>query len=204
MSKSIICSRVISLCAVFILAAAISAHAQSSTPTDSRLKLQAQLVLTPEFCATKYGENHSAFKVEDAWEVGSAACTELEPALKGTFSSLTVVTTPASSSDADVVLTPKFVNTSATKTMWANSKRELLVVLEWTAKDKSGKTVWVETIQGTATEKEGNGFSHTKHAKTLSAKSVNDAAAKSAAAMSASAELRKLASVNSGSTTGKN
>ncbi len=81
--------------------------------------------------------------------------------------------------------------------MLANSKRELLVVLEWTAKDKSGKTVWVETIQGTAKEKEGNGFSHTKHAKVLSAKSVNDAAAKSAAAMSASPELRKLSDGNS-------
>jgi hypothetical protein len=198
------CSRVASLCAVFLFVVPVSAHGQGSTPTDSKLKLQAELVLTPEFCATKYGENHSAFKVEDAWEVGNAACTELEPALKGTFSSLTVATTPLSSSDAELVLTPKFVNVSATKTMWANSKRELLVVLEWTAKDKSGKTVWVETIQGTATEKEGNGFSHTKHAKVLSAKSVNDAAAKSALAMSASPELRKLADGNSNSAIGKN
>ena len=185
------CSRVASLCAFFLLVIPVGTYGQS-TATDSRLNLQAELVLTPEFCATKYGENHSAFKVEDAWEVGSAACTELEPALKGTFSSLKVATTPLPASDAELVLTPKFVNISATKTVWANSKRELLVVLEWTAKDKSGKTVWVETIQGTATEKEGNGFSHTKHAKALSAKSVNDAAAKSAVAMSTSPELRKL------------
>ncbi len=198
------CSRVGSLCAVLLFVAPVIAQGQGSTPADSRLNLQAQLVLTPEFCATKYGENHSAFKVEDAWEVGEAACKDLEPALKGIFSSLTVASSPSPSSDSEIVLTPRFVNVSAAKTMWANSKRELLVVLEWTATNKSGKTVWVETVQGAAKEKEGNGFSHTKHAKILSGKSVEDAAAKSAEAMSASPVLRKLAGANYNSNDVKN
>ena len=45
---------------------------------------------------------------------------------------------------------PKFVNISATKSLGANSNRELLVLVEWTVKDKAGKTVWVETVEGSA------------------------------------------------------
>ena len=40
------------------------------------------------------------------------------------------------------------------------SKRELVLVLEWTACEKSGKVLWLETVEGSAKRRIGNTFTH--------------------------------------------
>ena len=72
------------------------------------------------------------------------------PALKGVFSGLTRVQEASSSGEAQLVLTPRFVDIGATQKAFAFSDRELVVLVEWTVKDKSGKSVWIETVQGSA------------------------------------------------------
>ncbi len=191
------------LCSLILPALCMAAHGQTAPPAAPPLPLKAALVLTPEFCATEtsvgaWGINQEKFKV------GNAACAELEPALKGVFSTLTRVDAASSAGDAQVVLVPKFGDIAPTQPSMGHYHRELLVSVEWTVKDKSGKTVWLETIQGSAKRSIGNGFTHNKNLKRIVADSVKEAAQQSAAKMSASPELRKLTNGNSSSQTDRN
>ncbi len=173
-------------CLLVLPAACVTAPGQAASPAGQKLALKAALVLTPEFCATKMKKKHETF------ETGKAACAELEPALKEAFSSLTRVAAASSSGDAQVVLLPRFADVGATKTLGAFSNREMVVLLEWTVKDTSGRTVWIETVQGSAKHHSGNAFTYKKNLKRIVADSVKDAAEQSASRMSSSPELRKL------------
>jgi len=182
----------------------------ASKPADAKtastkLSFRAALVLTPEFCATKVQPKGSwATKEMGTYDVGKAACEELEPALKEVFSNLTRVGAVPSSAEGEVVLVPRLVDVDATKAAMAFSNREMIVLLEWTVKDASGKTVWIETVQGTAKHHIGNVFTHGKNERLIVKDSVKDAAEQSAGKMSSSPELRKLASKDSGSAADRN
>lgn len=180
------------LSAIFFSALPVTLRAQTKSPEDTMLRLKAALVLTPDFCATKTKKG-SFVSGKETFEIGKAACAELEPALKGVFSSLTRTEAPPSPEEAQVVLLPKFGDLEATKTLGAFSDREMIVLLEWTVKDRSGKTVWIETVQGSSKHHMGNTFTHGKNVKLIVEDSVKDAAEQSASKMSSSPELRKLA-----------
>jgi hypothetical protein len=178
-------------CALLLSVGFVTARAQTASPPDTKLALRAALVVTPEFCATKITKVSWA-TIKETFEVGKIACVELEPALERVFSSLTHVTATPSSGDVQVVLMPRFVDVAATTTMSAFSNREMDVFLEWTVKDMSGKTVWIDTVQRSAKHHMGNLFTHKKNLKLIVEDSVKDAAEQSASKMSSSPELRKL------------
>ena len=179
------------LLAVVPVTATAQTAASLDAASDTKLPLRAVLVLTPEFCATKISKGSWA-TIKENFEVGKIACVELEPALGRVFSSLTPVTAPPSSGDAQVVLFPRFVDVAANTTMYAFSNREMDVFLEWTVKDMSGKTLWIETVEGSSQHHMGNLFTHSKNVKLIVRDSIKDAAELSARKMSASPELRKI------------
>jgi hypothetical protein len=168
--------------------------ATDAKPAGAKLSLKAALVLTPEFCDTKIKPKGSALTKEwGSFDVGKAACEQLEPALKDAFSSLTRVPAPPAAQEAQLVLLPRIVDVNATTAIGAFSNREMVVVLEWTAKDPAGNTVWLETVQGSAKHHMGNLFTFKKNQVLIVTDSVKDAAVQSAGKMSSSPELRKLA-----------
>jgi hypothetical protein len=168
--------------------------ATDAKPADAKLPLKAALVLTPEFCATKIKPKGSALTKEwGSFDVGKAACEQLEPALKDAFSSLTRVAAPPAAQEAQLVLLPRIVDVNATTAIGAFSNREMVIVLEWTAKDPAGNTVWLETVQGSAKHHMGNLFTFKKNQVLIVTDSVKDAAVQSASKMSSSPELRILA-----------
>ena len=182
----------------FVLSAAfVMAHAQTTPPADTKpvdaklvdtkLALNAALVLTPEFCATKTKMKNE----HQTLETGKVACAELEEPLKGVFSSVTRVAAASSPGEAQVVLLPRLVDVDAAMTM-GYGNREMVVLLEWTVKDMAGRTVWIETVQGSAQHHLGNMATYGKNLKLILNDSVKDAAKQSAIKMSASPELRKL------------
>jgi hypothetical protein len=175
---------------VLVLSASFAtAHGQTTSPADTKLSLRAALVLTPEFCETSLKPKGSwATKEGGTFKVGKAACEEFEPALKGVFPNLIRVSATPSPEDVQVVLLPRFIDADATQ----KQHREMVVWLEWTAKDKSGKTVWIETVQGSAKHGAGNLFTHGKDMRLIVTDSVKDLARQSASKMAASPELRKL------------
>ena len=165
----------------------ISASTQAPSPSPpQKLSLTAALVLTPEFCATVNKKGAEKFAV------GKAACDELEPVLKGIFTSLTRVDDSSNAGDAQVVLEPKFSDVGATQRGFAFSSRELVVLLEWTARDPSGKVLWLDTAQGSAKRHQGNAFTHGSNVKHIVKDAVQDAAEQSAAKMSSSPQLLKF------------
>jgi hypothetical protein len=164
----------------------------------STLGLRAVLVLTPEFCATTIKQGNKAWTGVEKFEVGASACAELGPALQRVFRQLNQVAAPPAADAGDVVLVPRLVSASATRptgiTIFNRPTKDLLVVVEWTVKDPADKTVWFQTVQGTATAKgRPNGTISKKEMKILVDASVGDAARQSASKMSAAPELRKLA-----------
>jgi hypothetical protein len=177
---------VLSLALCCTLLPTLSVIAQNQTSAPQKLSLTAALVLTPEFCATVNKKGHEKFSV------GKAACTELEPVLKGIFTSLTRVDDSSKIGDAQVVLEPKFADVAATQKAFAFSNRELVVLVEWTVRDQSGRVVWIETVQGSATRHGGNAFTYRGNLKHIVKDSVQDMAEQSAAKMSSSPQLLKV------------
>ena len=157
-----------------------------TTPTPKKLSLTAALVLTPEFCATVNKKKSEKFAV------GKTACAELEPALKGIFTRLTRVDDSSKAGDAQLVLEPKFADVAATQAAIAFSNRELVVQVEWTVRDQTGKAIWIETVQGTATRHVGNMYTYNSNLKHIVQESVQDMAEQSAAKMSAAPQLLQL------------
>ncbi len=183
-----VCRRLLSPALCYpLLVSSFFAMAQNQTqPMPQKLSLTAALVLTPEFCATVNKKKSEKFPV------GKAACTELEPALRGIFTSLTRVDDSSKAGDAQVVLEPKFADVGTTQKAFAFSSRELVVLVEWTVRDQSGKAVWIETVQGSATRHQGNLFTYGRNKKHIVEDSVQDMAEQSAAKMSSSPPLLKL------------
>ena len=127
----------LSLCALAI------SLAQTAPSADAKLTLKAALVLTPGFCANQ------ALSLQGAMEIGTIACSELETGLNGVFPSLTRVADASSIGEAQVVLQPRFVD-SATSAISKLGKVDFVTTLEWTAKDASGRTLWIATAKGSA------------------------------------------------------
>jgi hypothetical protein len=120
-----------------------------------------------------------------------AACAELEPALKDVFASLTVVTADSTwEKEAQVVLRPRIVDVVILERSPFSMHMEMTVVLDWTATARSGKVIWVETVQGSA--KTQGRWTRKSQVETLE-DAMKDAAEQSARKMSLSPELRKLA-----------
>lgn len=180
-------------CCAATLVTPLIAHSQSAPAASPPLALHAVLVLTPEFCATKFSQGSIWTTGKEKFAVGKEACKDLEAALKPVFSALTIANATPTSGDAQVILTPKFTNGHATTSAFAFSNREMDVLLEWTVKDSAGKTLWLATVQGSAKRHEGNLFTHGHDVKLITANSVEDVAEQSAAKMRAAPELREFA-----------
>ncbi len=179
------------LCVSLMLTPAIYAQAAPAT-AEANLPLDAVLVLTPEFCQTKFKQGSIWTTGRETFAVGKMACTDLEPALKPAFKSLTVASAPPTSGNAQVVLIPKFANAHATTSTFAFANREMDVFLQWTAKNAAGKTIWLQTVQGSSKHHMGNMFTHGHDVNLIVRDSVKDVSVRSAAQIEAAPALRKL------------
>jgi hypothetical protein len=166
-------------------------RAQQAAPAaPNKLALTAALVLTPEFCATvkKVG---SALVNQEKFDVGKEACKQLEPGLATVFTELKRVADSSETAGAQVVIEPKFADVGATQKAFAFSKRELVVVVEWTIRDRDGKVLWLETIDGSAKRNIGNAFTHGKNMKHIVEDAVQNVTEESAAKMISATQLQK-------------
>lgn len=162
----------------------LSAQNPSSAP--KQLSLTADLVLTSEFCATVDKKHNEKF------EVGKAACAQLEPALRPVFAKLTRVDDASKTSDAQVVLEPRFSEVGGTEKAFAFSTRELVVLVEWTVRDRDGKVLMLDTVQGTGKRHIGNAFTYKNNLKHILEDSAHDMAEQSALKIATAPALVKL------------
>ena len=91
----------------------------------------------------------------------------------------------------DIVLVPRPVKADESTGLMAQSKVNLTLVIEWTAKDRASQnTVWLKTITANASEVQGNVFSGHKHQGILMQKLFDDLCAKTHEAFQSAPELR--------------
>jgi len=147
-----------------------SARAQDHSAAPQPLNLTAGLVLTPEFCAT-IDKKHS-----EKFEVGKAACAQLEPVLSKVFAK------------------PRFSEVGGTKKAFAFSTRELVILMEWTVRDREGKVLMLDTVQGTGKRHMGNMYTYKSNLKHIVEDATQDMAEQSAQKIAAFPALVKLSS----------
>jgi hypothetical protein len=177
---------------LFTLACA-AMHAQSIPSSEAKFPLRAALVLTPEFCTSRVAHGGVQDNPKKGLEVGQIACVEFEPALKDVFADITRVSDEQKTGNAQLVLIPKFVDAGVKmEGVTAFSNQDLDLLLQWTAKDASGRTVWLETVQGSAKHHVGNVFTARKNMRLIINDAVKDLALQSASKISSSPELRKF------------
>ena len=168
------------------------ASSQSAPP---KLKLNVELVLTSDFCTAEMKRGNGLTSVKEKFPVGEKLCPGLVSQLPAIFASLKKVDQiPAlNTSTADIILVPKVGDIGATQKTLAFSKRELVVILEWTALNREGKTLWVSTVQANGKRNMGNVFTHGKNMRKINDDVADDAIEKSVQAISTAPELVNLA-----------
>lgn len=171
-----------------ILAQALDPSQPNSAP--AKLPLKAEIVLSPQFCATK---KRQSIALKDVLNVGRATCEQLFAALVPVFSDLQrLEKAPNGTSTAQITLIPRFVDMSATQQpLLPSSERKLLIVLEWTVKDSMGNTIWLQTVQGSSEHKAGWAVT-TKGVTAMVDAAVGELAKDSVARILAAPELQKL------------
>jgi len=171
-----------------VLGLSRSARTQDQTSAPKPLNLTAGLVLTPEFCAT-IDKKHS-----EKFEVGKAACAQLEPVLSKIFTKLTRVDDASKAADAQVVLQPRISEVGGTEKAFAFSTRELVILMEWTVRDREGKVLMLDTVQGTGKRHMGNMYTYKSNLKHIVEDATQDMAEQSAQKIAAAPALVKLSS----------
>jgi hypothetical protein len=183
---------------VVVFSFLLSSSAQETTSVkpsaENKYPLETVLVLTPEQCKMK-SEKGNWMSGKEKYEVGKLLCPAAESVVQQVFEKFTRVETVPSKENTTnkVLLTVQFIDLEATKTMTAFGKRKMVLLVEWTATDETGKVIWVQTIEGNAEGKMGNAFTAGKNRKKLLENAKNDLIAKSVEAMKQSPEFRKLA-----------
>lgn len=100
--------------------------------------------------------------------VGDHSVTPIGPALEGyarnvacnVFSTVVVHgTSMEAAGKADAILIPRVVKVDETYGMWSDSKRSLLIEVEWTMKDKDNqRDLWSRSLSGQAEDVMGSPF----------------------------------------------
>lgn len=166
-----------------------SAPAKQST--EGKYPFEAILVLTPEQCSEE-SKKGGLVGGKEKYRMGELLCPTAESTVKQVFEKYTRVETfpENGSTPGKVVLTPKFVDLEVAKTF---GKRKMVLLVEWTARDESGKVFWVQTVEGNAQEKTGNIVTSGSHRRKMLEAIRKDLTDKSVQAMRQSPQFQKLA-----------
>ena len=173
-----------------VLGLSRTAHAQDQPAAPKPLNLTADIVLTPEFCTT-IDKTHS-----EKFEVGKAACNQLEPALSKIFTKLTRVDDASKATDSQIVLEPRFSEVGGTERVFAFSTRELVILVEWTVRDREGKVLMLDTVQGTGKRHNGNIYTYKNNLKHIIEDATQDMAEQSAQKIGAAPALVTLSAAS--------
>ncbi len=179
------------LCIVGPAMLAQSSEIAQPQPAPEKLSLKAEIVLSPEFCATR---KRQSIALKDVLNVGKAACAQLYDALTPLFLDLKRIerVPTAGYNTAQLTLIPKFTDISATQQPFLPStQRKLVILLEWTIQDSAGHAIWLQSVQGSSEHKAGWMIT-TKGVSAMVDAAISDLAKSSVAKISAAPELQQL------------
>ena len=161
---------------------------------EGKYPLEAILVLTSSQCSEESKKGNWVIGKEK-YRMGELLCPAAESAVQQLFEKYTRVEAvpEKGSATGKVILTPRLVDLETTRTATAFGKRKMVLLVEWTAADESGKVFWAQTVQADTQEKSGNMFTAGKHRRKMLESVQKDLSLKSVQAMRTSPELQKLA-----------
>jgi hypothetical protein len=127
---------------------------------------------SPARIALVLGTNFTQFQIQKRL-VGDHSVTPIGPALEGyarnvagsVFSTVVVHgTTMDAAGKVDAILIPRVVKVDETYGMWSDSKRSLVIEVEWTMKDGNNqRALWSRSLSGQAEDVMGSAFTSTAH-----------------------------------------
>ena len=178
------------ICLLFAFSTQVTAQPSAA----GKYPLEAILVLTPDQCSEESKKGDWVIGKEK-YRMGELLCPAAEATMQLVFEKYARAEAPLEKGSAPgkVILTPKFVDLETTRTVTAFGKRKMVLLVEWTATDETGKVFWVQTIEGNAAQKAGNLFTAGSHRRKLLEAIRKDLADKSAQALRQSPEFQKLA-----------
>ena len=113
---------------------------------------------------------------------------------KHCFSEVTAYSTPTEAAGkADAILTPKVTKIDESYGIWAASKHNMVMVMQWTLRDRDNqKELWLESLDARAEAKMGNLFSYKKQHLQLMQSLFDDLSLKTQKAFTESPQLKQL------------
>ena len=160
------------------------AASQEQTVSGTKIPSTVIIILTHEFCTAevRIGNSLAGYEV---LQPGRLLCPSAEEVARNSFERVIRMETAPRPQDAGghLVLIPRFADMEATRPVI--KKRNVALLLEWSAVDPSGKILWVQTVEGDA-QKGGN--SHQKMFELL----MHDLVVKSTEAIKGSQEIRQF------------
>jgi len=161
-----------------------------STNTLTKHPLSVALVVENDFCQLEQRRDPEGY----VYPLGAYLCPCVRHLAQGAFtkvSEFNSLDAALKSTDADVVLAPKFVKLEIRARGVAWEKRHALVVLEWTLKGtKDQRTVWLATVEGRAEGTVGTAFSMDKKDRETLQQALDDLHRSSIRAFNESDEIR--------------
>lgn len=148
------------------------------------------LVLTPE--VQEYKDTYHQLE----WQFGPAIADYARNTTQGVFERVQVYEgagMPNVQGSVDAVLSPKVAKVNQLLPGLAWQDREILMVIEWTAKNPVNDQVfWVRSIEGQATETGGNMMTGAKHEKIIFDKLFQNLTTQTVKAFRVAPELQNL------------
>lgn len=162
-----------------------------------KLDLSVDLHLSDELSDYRW-KQETAFGGGFKMELGPDLCLNAEAMAKSVFKHVTISRGPIDTNTTGqaAVLIPRVVSVEKPIGSTSFSKTEMVVDLEWSLVDKTGKLIWVETIQGIGEGKTGNSFNHKSHTRKMVKNAFLDLFQKSAKAMLESPEILAFVEAN--------
>jgi len=193
-NKSSLFACALALGVAFFLAACSNVQKVAYRPPSmagiQKHPLRVALVLDKAFTEYTLGGNKEIY----TYPLGDYLRQSALDVARSTFSDVKQFDSIASASqstESDAILIPKLVKVEARRVGMAWAKREILVVLEWTMKQRaSQKTVWLATVEGTASNKVGTGFSMDRRDREAMQAALEDASRKSINAVQSAQEIK--------------
>jgi hypothetical protein len=149
MTDMMICGSLIPISIVAVSLATGPALASGQSP-------KVALLLTSELCS----ETAHALYV-GKFNIGSPACEEIGPDLRGVFSDLPQVSTAQGTES--YLLVPSIADFRTKVGQLTFQKAEMTVWLEWRLKEPSGATIWADIAEGSASHGLGTSFTSKKN-----------------------------------------
>ena len=134
---------------------------QPSIPMSGKIAATAIVVLTREFCTIEVKKGNWVVGHE-VFRPGLLICPSAEEAVRNSFERVIRMETVPRPEDAGghLVLIPRYTDLEATTTVTTVGKRDIALLLEWSAVDPNGKVLWVQTVEGDA--RKATGLNHQK------------------------------------------